>query len=256
MYYDVLNATVLFLGTTVAVLCVSRTMLNIARDSGFKRLQVLEGSIRAQARLDVIAACQRAEISAQAAGSNANRAAPVAPVVFRTGYATAVQRNVRAENQTHWIPARLRTAGYTVVELMSSLTVVAILCGLSVPGMTGLMLDTRAKTAAIDVYSTMVYARSEAIKRNANVDVIPNGGNWKNGWTVQVGGTVLKTVAPATSGLDDITAPATLTYSGDGRLTDPGTITYVISVTGNANVMARRVIVDTGGRASIRQGLS
>ena len=67
---------------------------------------------------------------------------------------------------------------------------------------------------------------------------------------------MLKTVAPATTGLDDIAAPATLTYGGDGRLTDPGTITYVISVTGNPNVTARRVIVDTGGRAMIRQGLS
>ena len=200
-YYDLLNATVLFLGTSIGV-----------------------GSL--------------------------------ARVVFRTGCTTAAQHNVQAENQAHWTPARLRTAGYTVPELMTSLAVVGVLCGLSVPGMSGLMLDTRAKTAAIDVYSTMVYARSEAIKRNVNVDIIPNGGNWKNGWTVQAGGTVLKTVAPVTSGLDDITAPATLSYGGDGRLTDPGTVTYVISVTGNPSVTARRVIVDTGGRASIRQGLS
>ena len=160
------------------------------------------------------------------------------------------------ELKPHSIPARQRSAGYTLPELISSMAVAAVLCGLSVPGMTGMMLDTRAKTAAIDVYSTMVYARSEAIKRNVNVDVIPNGGNWKNGWTVQAGGTVLKTVAPVTSGLDDIPAPATLTYGSDGRLTDPGTITYVISVTGNPSVTVRRVIVDTGGRASIRQGVS
>ena len=250
-YYDLLNATVLFLGTTLAVTCVARVMLNMTKGLAFKQPRVAEGSLRAQAQLDAIVACKRADLR-----GTANRAASAAPVVFRTGYMTAAQRNVQAENQPHWIPARLRSAGYTLPELITSLAVVGVLGGLSVPGMTGLMLDTRAKTAAIDVYSTMVYARSEAIKRNTNVDIIPNGGNWKSGWTVQVGGTVLKTVAPETSGLDDIAAPATITDGGDGRLTDPGTITYVISVTGNPSVTARRVIVDTGGRASIRQGLS
>lgn len=246
-YYDLLNATVLFLGTTLAVTCVARVMLNMTKGLAFKQPRVAEESLRAQAQLEAVVACKRADLRAQAA---------VAPVVFRTGYTSTAQRNVQAENQAHWIPARLRSAGYTLPELITSLAVVGVLCGLSVPGMSGLMLDTRAKTAAIDVYSTMVYARSEAIKRNANVDIIPNGGNWKSGWTVQVGGTVLKTVTPETSGLDDIAAPATITYGGDGRLTDPGTITYLISVTGNPNVTARRVIVDTGGRASIRQGLS
>src|SRR5688572_14634071 len=74
----------------------------------------------------------------------------------------------------------LRAAGFTVPELLTSLAVVAIVAGLSVPAFTRLMLDTRVKTAAFDVYSTMVYARSEAIKRNANVEIIPTGGNWKN----------------------------------------------------------------------------
>ena len=179
-YYDLLNATVLFLGTSIGVLSLARVIFNVTKGPAFKQLRVVEGSLRAQAQVNAIAAFRRGDLRIQA-GADANRAAPV---VFRTGYMTAAQRNVRAENQAHWVPARLRAAGYTVPELMTSLAVVGVLCGMSVPGMTGLMLDTRAKTTAIDVYSTMVFARSEAIKRNANVDVIPNGGSWKNGWTV------------------------------------------------------------------------
>jgi type IV fimbrial biogenesis protein FimT len=156
-----------------------------------------------------------------------------------------------------WRAIPLRAAGFTVPELLTSLAVVAIIAGLSVPAFTGLMLDTRVKTAAFDVYTTMVYARSEAIKRNTNVDIIPNGGNWKNGWTVQAGATVLKKVGPSTSGLDDITSPpAVITYRNDGRLTALGTVTYVLGVSSNPNVTTRRVIVDTSGRPSIRQGMS
>src|SRR5215831_4013598 len=95
-----------------------------------------------------------------------------------------------------------RTAGFTVVELVTAVAVLAIVTALAIPSLTNLILDTGLKTAAIDVYNTMVYARSEAIKRNATVDIIPTGGNWKNGWTVQVGATVLKTVGPSTTRMD------------------------------------------------------
>ena len=150
----------------------------------------------------------------------------------------------------------IRSAGFTVPELMTSVAVVAIIAMLSAPPLATLMLDARVKTAAFDIYTTMVYARSEAIKRNANVDILPTGGNWKNGWTVQVGGTVLKVVAPAASGLDDVTAPAVVTFGGNGRLTTPGAVTYVLGASSNAEVTTRRVIVDMSGRPSIRHGVS
>jgi type IV fimbrial biogenesis protein FimT len=155
------------------------------------------------------------------------------------------------------LPFRSRRAtGFTVIELVMSVAVLAIITAFAIPSLTNLTLDTGLKTAAIDVYNTMIYARSEAIKRNATVDVIPTGGNWKNGWTVQIGATVLKTVGPSTTRMDDITAPGTISYSGSGRLTTIGTVTYVINVSANPNVTPRRVIVDMGGRPSIRRGLS
>jgi hypothetical protein len=73
---------------------------------------------------------------------------------------------------------------------------------------------------------------------------------------VQAGAIVLKTVGSSTSGLDDMTSPAVITYRNDGRLTSPGGVTYVLGVSSNPNVTVRRVIVDTSGRPSIRQGVS
>ena len=169
---------------------------------------------------------------------------------------TTLTASLHVSTRAYSSPLRSRASGFTAIELMTAVAVLAIVTALAIPSLTNLILDTGLKTAAIDVYNTMVYARSEAIKRNATVDIIPTGGNWKNGWTVQVGATVLKTVGPSTTRMDDITTPGTISYGSTGRLTTPGTVTYVINVSSNPQVMPRRVIVDTGGRPSIRHGLS
>jgi len=252
--FGMINATVLFLGTAIGTLLVGRSILKSITGSAIKSLKSGEENLRAEALKAVAAAvCKHAEAMASVAQSNARLAQRSSP---RREPRPAAPNTLQAANQTSWRRAPLRAAGFTMPELLTSITVVAILAAASIPGLTGLMLDTRVKTAAVDIYSTMIYARSEAIKRNANVDIVPVGGNWKNGWTVQAGTTVLKAAGPSTKGLDDITAPATITYRSDGRLTTPGTVTYVLGVSGNPNVMARRVIVDTAGRPSIRQGLS
>ena len=161
-----------------------------------------------------------------------------------------------AANTRAKAPTSGRIKGFTIIELITSVAVLAIIIAFAVPGLTNLLLDTGLKKAAIEVVTTMSYARSEAIKRNATVDIIPTGGNWKNGWTVQVGATVLKTVGASTTSMDDITTPGTISFASSGRLTTPGTVTYVLNVSGNPRVTPRRVIVDMSGRASIRQGMS
>ena len=159
-----------------------------------------------------------------------------------------------ASNARAGAPTSGSARGFTTIELMTCVVVLAIFIALAATGLTNLLLDTGLKKVAIEVYTTMSYARSEAIKRNATVDIIPTGGNWKNGWTVQVGATVLKTVGPSTTPMDDVTTPGTISFAGSGRLTTPGTVTYVLNVSGNPRVTPRRVIVDMSGRASIRQG--
>jgi type IV fimbrial biogenesis protein FimT len=257
MTYQLINVTVLFLGVSIATLLMGRIVFQTIKNAGAKPLKSVEESIRAQALLGAIAVavCKRAEMG-RGNQPHASGAAEVLPAATRSIFRPGTVNGPRPANQPAWRAAPLRAAGFTTPELLISVTVMAILTGVSVPAFTGLVLDTRVKTAAVDVYTTMVYARSEAVKRNANVDIIPTGGNWKNGWTVQAGTAVLKTVGPSTTGLDNITSPATITYRSDGRLTTPGTVTYVFGVSANPQVTPRRVIVDTSGRASIRQGLS
>src|SRR5712691_7496890 len=153
--------------------------------------------------------------------------------------------------------ARLR--GFTIIELMITLTVLAVFLTLAAPSMRDLVIASQVRTTASDLYESVILARSEAIKRAANVDLIPVSGNWQNGWTVQAGATVLQsrdatpnvTVTPKTSNL--ATPLSTIiTFSMDGRQsTDIGNV--IFSTTQSAQpIEPRCVLIAASGRPSIR----
>ncbi len=85
-----------------------------------------------------------------------------------------------------------RTAGYTLLEMLVSLAVVAVLLALAVPAFTTLALDARLTAAVNRVVHGMHVARHEALKSGADVVVCrsPSGrqcaheGGWNNGLIV------------------------------------------------------------------------
>ena len=87
-----------------------------------------------------------------------------------------------------------RATGFTIIELMIVIVIVGVMVSLAAPSMRDLIVRTRLKTAASDLHQSLMQARSEAIMRNAVVQVVPNSAtNWALGWSVkeQAGGTVL-----------------------------------------------------------------
>jgi len=149
------------------------------------------------------------------------------------------------------------SSGFTIIELMATLVVLGILVTVALPSFSDLVLNTRIKNAASDVYGALALARSEAIKRNANVTIAPVGGQWANGWQVAAGATVLQTHA-ALSNLK-VECPSgtactqTLTYARTGRLSS-GTVSITVDTiapTTPRRVVMRCVTVDVSGRVNV-----
>jgi type IV fimbrial biogenesis protein FimT len=143
------------------------------------------------------------------------------------------------------------TAGFTLVELVVTVCVVAVLLTLAVPSLVNLSLNQAVRGAASDLQTSLNFARSEAITRAANVDVVPVSSDWKNGWTVQLtDGTVLRRESALNTQLDSMAA-STVTYQSDGHIPPPVPAQMIVRVASNSQVTARCVRLDLGGRPSL-----
>lgn len=106
-------------------------------------------------------------------------------------------------------PRYVTQRGFTAVELMVAVAIVAVLAALAAPSFTLLMERWRVRSASEDLTSALYYARSEAIKRGGGVAIDATSG-WNQGWKVTYtqGGTTTDLQVSA------ITPKVTITQSG------------------------------------------
>jgi type IV fimbrial biogenesis protein FimT len=155
--------------------------------------------------------------------------------------------------------------GFTVVELLMVMVMVGVMAALAAPNMREMIVRIRLKTAASDLHSALIIARSEAIKRNAGMQVVPvDAANWALGWSVriQASGIVLSTqdmyqnIAFTTGNAAYVATPvAAVTYSGTGRETGSAGagVSFTITAPALPNVKARCVLLDPSGRPAVKQ---
>jgi len=82
--------------------------------------------------------------------------------------------------------------GFTLVEMMITVAILAVLLAIATPSFNSALLGSRLTSYANNLVASANLARSEAVKRNANISlcVSSNGtscestGEWKNGWIV------------------------------------------------------------------------
>lgn len=165
----------------------------------------------------------------------------MAPIARFMASRAAAQRNIRL-------------AGFTLIELVTTLTIMAILVAIATPYFRDFVLTQRTKAAAYDLVSSLLYARSEALKRNTNVVVAPATGGWQNGWTVTIGSTTTVLAQhEATPGLT-VTAPAgNLVYTSSGRLSAAPATPFSIAASGST-ATPRCVNVELSGMPTSQAG--
>lgn len=105
--------------------------------------------------------------------------------------------------------------GFTMIELLITIVIVAILAALAVPSFQSLLANAQIRTAAQALHDGLQLARVEAIRRNERV-VFAKG--TESGWTVSIdtGGATVQT-RPYTEGSK--AATVTVTPSGATKVT-------------------------------------
>ena len=83
-----------------------------------------------------------------------------------------------------------RVRGFTLIELMVSIGILAILVAVAIPSFTSVMVNYRLTSIANTFVASAQLARSEAIKRNSRVTMCKSAdgttcamtGGWEQGW--------------------------------------------------------------------------
>lgn len=150
-------------------------------------------------------------------------------------------------------PGLRHQRGFNIVEVMVVVAILAVLAAIAAPNMGAMIRTQRIKTAAFDVFSSLTFARSEAIKRNTSVTLTPaSAADWSKGWEiVDANGNLLR----KQSGWDAIeaTGPAQVRFLASGRLS--AAVGNIALTAADVQEGAKRcVTIDFSGRAVTKEG--
>lgn len=143
--------------------------------------------------------------------------------------------------------------GFSILELMIVVAIGGILAAVAVPQMRDFLLTQRVRTAASDAHLSLLLARSEAIKRGSTVNVTQMSSDWKNGWQILSGATVIRqqdALADSVSVTCSGACTGTIGYLRTGR-TSTGATELRFFVNGNTKVKMRCLVLSLSGKPLI-----
>lgn len=165
--------------------------------------------------------------------------------------------------------------GFTLIELMFVVALVAIGTVIAVPSLRSMIHNNRAAAQANELVSALNFARSEAVKRGGNVSVCArpssgdgcSGTDWAQGWLVivdtDVPGTytdnkdkILKIFPPLSANSTLTQTQGFVSFGANGFL-DPNinstNLTFTLTVYGCSGDEKRQISVNLQGRIAVER---
>lgn len=142
-----------------------------------------------------------------------------------------------------------RISGFTLIEMMVTLAVLAILVTVAIPNYQAFVLNSRMTAQANDFLASLQLARSEAIKRNASVTMSAKGDGWEDGWQITDAGDNVLRDFPALKGDSSLSGEvATITFRSNGQA---ATTTFNLCNPDTSIAPGRDIEVGVSGRATV-----
>lgn len=119
-----------------------------------------------------------------------------------------------------------RAHGFTLLELLVGIGIIAFLLLMVMPSIRVYLLDTKIRAAAQAYYDGAQQARSEALRRNGDVTISLSDSN--RGWSIVTGGITLAAKPAESAAPLTITATtADVTFNGLGNASAANTVKFM-----------------------------
>ncbi|RLT88213.1 MULTISPECIES: GspH/FimT family pseudopilin [unclassified Ketobacter] len=150
----------------------------------------------------------------------------------------------------------MRQQGFTIIELMITVALIAIVAGIGIPSFRDLVASNRVVSSINEFHAGLRLARIEAVKRNdtvifcASSDQASCNGNWGDGWIIYHDGNgddVVNASELIRVG-DPVNAGYSLTFSGAGNAIS-------FAARGLSNQSGTFKLCDSEGDAGLARGI-
>ena len=125
--------------------------------------------------------------------------------------------------------------GFTLVELMVTVVVLAIVSTIGIPSLIGLVERNRTTSVANEVLGAIQFARNEAVRLNTTASICANTdcdtADWTSGWIVMRSGETVRVGSENSS--VTISGPLSIQFSSAGDITSTLANIEVSSSSGN-----------------------